>query len=239
MPGMDDPGFQILYEDGPCLAVCKPPGLLTQAPPGIDSLEVRVKAFLRQRDGRQGNSYLGVPHRLDRPASGVLVLARNSRAARRLAEQFEARLVKKVYWACVEGQVTPEAGCWEDHLRKVPDEPQAEVVPADHPEGRAAVLHYRTLAARPWGTWLEIRLETGRMHQVRVQAASRGHPLLGDAQYGAATPFGRQFEDFRLRAIALHARWIAFRHPKTLEDVTVTAPVTDDWRALGLPIEGA
>ena len=234
---MEKPGVEILYEEGPCLAVFKPPGLLTQAPPGIDSVEVRIKQLLRLRDNRPGEIYLGVPHRLDRPASGAMIFATNRRATRRLAEQFEGRLVEKLYWACVAGRVQPSSGTWEDRLRKVPGEPRAEVIAADLSEGRPAVLHYRTLGSRPWGTWLEIRLETGRTHQVRVQAASRGHPVLGDEQYGSTVPFGPQHEDPRLRAIALHARSLTFRHPKTMEEVCVTAPVTDDWRALGLAVD--
>ena len=234
---MEKPGVEILYEEGPCLAVCKPPGLLTQAPPGIDSIEVRIKQLLRLRDSRPGEVYLGVPHRLARPASGAMVFATSRRATRRLAEQFEGRLVEKVYWACAEGPVQPSSGTWEDRLRKVPGEARAEVVAADHPEGRLAVLHYHALGSRPWGTWLEIRLETGRTHQVRVQAAWRGHPVLGDGQYGSTVPFGLQHEDPRLRAIALHARSLTFRHPKTMEEVCVRAPVTDDWRALGLAVD--
>ena len=140
-----EPGFQILYEEGPCLVVCKPPGLPTQAPPGIDSLEVRIKAFLKQRDDPPHDVYLGVPHRLDRPASGAIVFATRRRAAQKLARQFEHREVKKLYWACVEGRPDPPAGTWQDYLRKVYGKPQAEVVPADHPEARLAVLHYRTL----------------------------------------------------------------------------------------------
>src|SRR6187402_2524929 len=85
------PGFDILYEHGPVLVVNKPPGLLTQAPPGIDSLELRVKRFLKEREQKPGGVYLGVPHRLDRPVSGVIVLAKHVRAARRISEQFEAR----------------------------------------------------------------------------------------------------------------------------------------------------
>ncbi len=236
---MDDLGLDILYEDGPCLVVNKPPGVLTQAPPGIDSLVVRIKRALQERKKDPWNTYLGVPHRLDRPASGAMVFCTNTRAARRLAEQFEARAVKKTYWACVEGSVAPESGTWEDYLRKVPDEARAEVVPEEHPEGRIAVLDYRTLAAAPWGTWLEIQLQTGRTHQIRVQTASRGHPVLGDAQYGAASSFGPQHEDVRERAIALHARALAFRHPKTMEDVLVTAPLGEAWQALGLPLDDA
>ena len=98
------PGFQILFEEGPCLVVCKPPGLPTQAPPGIDSLEIRIKSFLKGRDDPPHDVYLGVPHRLDRPASGAIVFATRRRAAQKLARQFERREVKKLYWACVEGR---------------------------------------------------------------------------------------------------------------------------------------
>ncbi len=217
------------------MVVNKPPGILTQAPPGIDSLEVRLKAFFRERLNKTGNVYLGVPHRLDRPASGAMVFARHVRAARRLSEQFEARTVKKIYWVCVEGRVTPEADRWEDYVRKVPQQPQAEVVAADHPEGRLAVLHYRVVGMGDWGTWLEVELETGRMHQVRVQAARRGHPVLGDWQYGSTVAFGPPREDRRELAIALHARRLAFRHPMTHEPVDVVAPLPDAWQALQLP----
>jgi RluA family pseudouridine synthase len=229
--------FQILYEEGPCLAVSKPPGLLTQAPPGIDSLEVRIRALLRRRDGIEGRVYLGVVHRLDRPASGAIVFGTTRAATRRLAQQFEARTVEKRYWVCVEGKVGPSRGTWKDHLRKVPDEPRAEVVPGDHPEGRRAMLEYRTLGVAFWGTLLEIQLGTGRTHQIRVQAASRGHPVLGDAQYGSTTPFGPQYADPRLRAIALHARTLAFDHPQTRKPVTITAPLGLAWWELGLGLD--
>jgi 23S rRNA pseudouridine1911/1915/1917 synthase len=222
-------GFQLLYEDGPCLVVCKPPGLPTQAPPGIDSLEVRIKDFLRKRDNPPHEVYLGVPHRLDRPASGAMVFGTRRRATQKLARQFEHREVKKLYWALVEGQPDPAAGTWQDFLRKVYGKPQAEVVAAGHPDGRLAVMHYRTLAVMESGAWLEIELETGRTHQVRIQAASRGHPVLGDFQYGSQVPFGPQHADERLRAIALHARMLAFRHPVGKQPVSVTAPTPEFW----------
>jgi 23S rRNA pseudouridine1911/1915/1917 synthase len=226
------PGFEILYERDQCLAICKPPGVLTQAPPGVDSVEVRIKAFLKERDQPPGEVYLGVPHRLDRPASGAMIFAKDLRTTRRLGMQFESRRIHKVYWACVEGTVTPGQSTWEDHMWKVPGQPRGEIVPPGHPQARRAVLHYRVLASADWGTWLEIELETGRTHQIRVQAASRGHPVLGDAQYGSTVPFGPQYEDERLRAIALHARSLTFRNPATHEIVTVTAPVSEDWPRL-------
>ncbi len=205
--------LDILHEDGPVLVVNKPAGLLTQAPPGIDSLEVRVRAYLREREQRTGNFYLAVCHRLDRPVSGALVLARNVRAAQRIARQLKRREVEKIYWALAEGPVVPAEGTWRDTLWKVHGQPRALVVDPSHPGGQEAVLHYRTLGRHLQGSWLEIRLETGRTHQIRVQAASRGHAILGDAHYGSRIPFGEQFEDERLRAIALHARRLGFAQP--------------------------
>ena len=142
--------------------------------------------------------------------------------------------MRKIYWVATSGHVQPAEGTWQDHLRKIAGEARAEVVEADHPEARVAVLHYRTLAAAEWGTWLEVELQTGRTHQIRIQAASRGHPVLGDTQYGSAAAFGAQHEDPRLRAIALHSRSLTFRHPMSHEKVSVTAQVSDDWAALGV-----
>lgn len=229
---MHPPPVDILYEEGPCLAVLKPAGLLTQAPPGIDSIEARLKAFLKARDGKTGNIYLGVPHRLDRPVSGVMLFARHVRACRRLSEQFEARLVLKVYWACVSGTVEPAEGTWEDFVRKVPGEARAEVVDREHSDAREAVLHYRTLGRTPHGSWLEIEPQTGRTHQIRVQAAARGHPVLGDRQYGSTIAFGPRHEDTRLRAIALHALRLGFSHPMTREPVAVEVPLPEAWSGL-------
>ena len=227
----DELGFQILYEQGGCLVVNKPPGVLTQAPPGIDSLEVRIKTYLGGSNGPEG-VFLGVPHRLDRPATGVIIFAKDIRTLRKLGRQFEKRRVHKVYWACVQGHVATETDRWEDYLYKVAGEPRAEVVGVGHPEGRHAALHYRVLKTFDWGSWLEIELETGRTHQIRIQAASRGHPVLGDKQYGSTVVFGPQFEDPRLQAIALHARSLTFRDPDTQQTVTTVAPVADYWPQL-------
>ena len=228
----DSLGFEILYERGGCLVVSKPPGVLTQAPPGIDSLEVRIKTYLGGGSGPDG-VYLGVPHRLDRPATGAIIFGKEPRITRKLGEQFEKRRVHKVYWTCVEGHVEAETGRWEDFLYKVAGEPRAEVVGVGHPDGRHAALHYRVLKNFDWGTWLEIELETGRTHQIRVQAATRGHPVLGDKQYGSTVAFGPQFEDERLQAIALHARSLTFRDPDTRQTVAVVAPLAVYWPQIG------
>ncbi len=227
---MEAQRINILYEVGACLAVNKPSGVLTQAPPGIDSLEVRIKEYLRSKDPQQPEPiYLGIPHRLDRPASGVILFGTKHFATKKISSQFERRTVKKIYWALVEGHVEPASGTWEDRLHKIPGTPQAIVVPPSHSEGRHAVLHYRVLAQADWGTWLEITLETGRTHQIRVQSASRGHPLLGDGFYGGNVPFGEQFEDVRERKIALHARMLDFYNSAVKDRVQVVAPPPAEW----------
>jgi 23S rRNA pseudouridine1911/1915/1917 synthase len=124
-----------------------------------------------------------------------------------------------------------------DHLYKIHGMAQAEVVAADHPGAKEAVLHYRVICTTEAGSWLEIELETGRTHQIRVQAASRGHPVVGDAQYGATISFGLQHTDVRARAIALHARSLAFTNPATNTSIQIEAEPPVAWRKLNLPLE--
>ena len=228
-------GFDLLYENGPCLVANKPGGVLTQGPPGIDSIEMRIKAFLKQRDSKPGKVYLGVPHRLDRPVSGVMVFCKHVRATRRVAEQFEARTVQKRYCAVVEGQVYPEVGVWADHMRKIPDIAKAELVESGHPDARLAVLRYRRIASQANVSLLEIELETGRMHQIRLQAATRGHAVWGDELYGSRCSFGPHTEDPRARWIALHAMSLRFRHPMTRETVYREAPLPEVWWSHDMP----
>lgn len=228
--------LSILYDDGPCLVVNKPSGLLTQAPRGIDSLEIWVRDFWKAREEKDGKIYVGIVHRLDRPVSGATLFARHVRAAQRLSNQFQQRTVSKTYWAVVEGHVADDEGTWTDHLHKRHGMAQAIVVPEDDPRGKLAILHYRVTARMEGATWLEITLETGRTHQIRVQASSRGHAILGDQQYGATTPFGPQTEELRDRSIALHARELGFRHPMRDEQVAITAPLPESWDEIKLQV---
>lgn len=229
---MTDPLPTVLYEDNHCLALLKPAGLLTQGvPEGVPSLEAHARDYLRRTYAKTGRVYLGIPHRLDRPVSGVVLFARSSKAAARLAEQFSSRQVEKVYWALVEcpGQPPPEEGLWQDWLLKHPDQARSESVVRDTPGARLAVLSFRRLAVRADLALLEIHPTTGRMHQIRVQAAVRGWPIRGDEIYGAKTPFGPPAELSRDRVIGLHGRSLTFLHPIRYEPVTVTAPVSDLW----------
>lgn len=244
-------GFDILHEDEACLVISKPGGLLTQAPLGIDSLEVRIKKLLRERDNIEGDVYLGVPHRLDRPVSGVIVFAKHRKAARSISKQFEARRVEKTYWALVQGNVQPESGTWIDYLKKVEGDPRSVVTTENDPEGQNAILHYRVV--RRWSeewkasdphpgplpggegegvTLLEIKLETGRTHQIRIQCASRGHALLGDEMYRSPHHFGPPTDDERQRMVALHARSLSFWSSVSREMMTFVAPLPEYWPSI-------
>jgi 23S rRNA pseudouridine1911/1915/1917 synthase len=250
--------LEILCEDGPVLAVNKPAGLLTLgAKPGVPTLERHVKQFLKDKYHKPGNVYLGIPHRLDRPVSGVVVFARNSKCAARLAEQFRERQVRKVYWALVEKPADPPEGELVDWLLKSPDEARVEIVGPDMPGAREARLKYRVLqphsafrtpnsefalplplpseGGESQRTLVEIELLTGRTHQIRVQLAGHGLPIVGDVQYGAATRLVEPpLPDTRDEAIALHARSLTILHPIRYDSLTITAPLPANWDAMGV-----
>jgi 23S rRNA pseudouridine1911/1915/1917 synthase len=252
---MTPPGtLEVLHDAGGVLAVAKPAGLPTQAPPGIESVEslVRTRLFGRQfleaiaaaaprGRVRHPGGFLGVPHRLDRPVSGVVLLATTPRAARQLSRQFERRQVSKSYHALVaardpHGLTVGDTFTWEDLLRKLPDEPRVEIVAdgvgANGTAGAApAVTRGRVLEVSGDRLRLELAPETGRMHQLRVQAAARGLPVVGDLLYGgpafstADDAAAEQAADPRSLSIALHAWRIAFTDPETGAPVEVTCPL--------------
>jgi 23S rRNA pseudouridine1911/1915/1917 synthase len=227
--------LQVLFEDNHCLAVAKPAPLLTQGvPSGIPTLESLAKAYLKEKYGKAGNVYLGIPHRLDRPVSGVVLFARNTKAARRLAEQFQTHEVSKIYWGVVEGEVQPAEGAWQDWLRKIKEEARSERVEPGTEGARQALLHYRCLQTCAGDTLVEFQPQTGRMHQIRLQAASRGWPIRGDLLYGSSRAFGPAVELPRDRIIALHARSLTFLHPIRYEPITVVAPLPPVWAELGV-----
>lgn len=223
------PSPDIILEAGPVLVVNKPGGLLTQAPPGIDSLELRIKKWLIQRDEKTGKAYLGVPHRLDRPVSGVIVFAKNVRAANRISRQLQIRAVTKTYWAVVEGNIEEPEGTWLDTIRKIPDEAKSEIVDVNHPDGKQAILNFRVLERAGGLSLIEIQLQTGRTHQIRVQCSARGWPIVGDHMYGSKMAFGPQTPDVRKRWIALHSRQIVFEHPMEKTPVDCAAKLADHW----------
>ena len=224
---------EIIFDSPACLVVNKPGGVLTQAPPGIDSMEVRMKRFLKTRLKPGALLYCGLPHRLDRPVSGAMLFATSKKSTKKLCRQFEHRSVSKKYWAIVEGQLTDKfdgpSGSLSDYMRKVPDQARSEIVEQDSEKAQYARLNYRILQEGGDFTWLEIELETGRTHQIRLQLGSRGNPIIGDSMYGATSTFGPEETDERKRWIGLHARHLRFEHPETGEVIRIEAPLPSIW----------
>jgi 23S rRNA pseudouridine1911/1915/1917 synthase len=224
----------ILCEDGPLLAVNKPAGLLTQGVPGgLPTLEAWVKAYLKAKHHKPGNVYLGIPHRLDRPVSGVMVFAKNSKAAARLAEQFRERTVRKWYLGVTAGLPNPTTGILTDWLLKDAERAHVLIVPPHTVGARRCELCYETLATRGDTALVRIELLTGRMHQIRVQFAARGWPILGDVQYGAS---GDPEASATGVAIALHAERLDLKHPIRYDDMSLRAPLPASWAAYGFAL---
>jgi 23S rRNA pseudouridine1911/1915/1917 synthase len=211
-----------LYEDEDLVAVDKPAGMVVHAGAGVRSGTL-VNALLHRFEalsGVGGPLRPGIVHRLDRYTSGVLLVAKNDTAHRRLAAQFSGRSVEKVYLALVHGRVVQESGRIERPIAR--DPVHRTRMTARLAEGRAAWSEYRVLRRFARFTFLEVRIGTGRTHQIRVHLASIGHPVAGDPLYGAPArveglpPLGRYF---------LHAHRIRFRLPSSGEELTVEAPL--------------
>jgi 23S rRNA pseudouridine1911/1915/1917 synthase len=226
------PSLDVLYEDNHLLVVNKPAGIPTQgAAVGEDSLVNRAKDYLAEKYAKPGNVYLGVVSRLDALVTGVVVFARTSKAAARLNEQFREAEVAKTYWAIVEGKPKSSSERLVNWIRKddrrhrmvVVPRPQ-QSLPADSQEARLSYRVLRQLAAGK--TLLEVTLETGRKHQIRLQLAHSGLPILGDTKYGAGLSFGD--------GIALHARRLEILHPTQKSKLCFHAPLPASWRKVGI-----
>lgn len=216
----------VLYEDNHLLVVDKPIGMSSQgAVPGEPSAVDWARHYLKQKFNKPGNVFVGVVSRLDRDVSGVLPLARTSKAAARLNEQFRERTVEKIYWALVEGSPPAELRC-VDRLALDERRVRMTTVEPDAADGQAAVLTLRSLRQLGGATLVEIALETGRKHQIRVQLSERGWPVLGDRKYGSRREFPA--------GIALHARQVTFEHPTRREPVVVVAPCPPSWGKFGV-----
>ena len=220
--------LDVLYEDNHVLAVLKPAGLATmglaEGEPTVLSL---AKEYLRRRYEKPGGVFLGIVSRLDGPVTGVVVLARTSKAAARLTEQFRERTVEKIYWAIVGGVIQPAQGTMVDYLREHQRHRKVLICGPGDPGAKEARLSYEHLRPVDGDSLVEIRLETGRKHQIRVQLAARGCPILGDYKYGSRRTFVE-------RGIALHARRVAFQHPVQDKRIELTAPLPESWQEFGV-----
>ena len=201
--------MQVLFCDNHVLVAVKPPNMPSQADAsGDEDMLTALKAWVGIKYKKPGNVYLGLVHRLDRPAGGVMVFARTSKAAARLGAQFQAHAQGRKYLAVAEGAMA--AARLEDYLAKGADG-MVRVVAADAPGAKRAALLTAPLGARGGLSLMEVELFTGRAHQIRVQHAHRGHPLWGDMRYGSGVP-GRQ--------LALWACSLTFKHPTRDEILT-------------------
>lgn len=208
----------LLYEDNHLLVVSKPAGLLSQEDhTGNPDLLTLCKAFIKERDQKPGNVFLGLVHRLDRPVSGVMVLAKTSKAASRISEQIRKRTVGKRYLAVVEG-ASPPSGYLDHHLLKDSSTNRSRVIASPRRGSKPAQLSFTTLQQSGEHSLLEVQLLTGRAHQIRVQLAHIGHPIAGDQKYGSG----------RFPTIALHARSFTLMHPTTKEEMVFVAPMPEN-----------
>ena len=207
--------IRVLYEDNHLLVVEKPMNVPVQADiSGDEDLLTACKGYIKERYQKPGEVYLGLVHRLDRPVGGVMVFARTSKAAARLTEQFSAHRTEKRYAAVVEG-FAPAEGNLFDYLLKNEATNTTAVVPAGTPGAKPARLSFRTLAREKGLSLLDVNLQTGRPHQIRVQLSHRGLPLKGDQRYN---PGARVGEQIRLWAYAL-----TLTHPTLKEPMTFYA----------------
>jgi len=217
----------ILYEDNHVLVANKRAGDLVQPDPsGNSALENEIKAFLKRRDAKPGAVFLGIVHRIDRPVSGAVLFAKTSKALARLNEMIREREIEKTYWAIVEKLPPEPEALLVHHLVRDDRNNRVRVYEKPTGESKEARLQYRTLASGDRYHLLEVKLLTGRHHQIRAQLAKIGSPIRGDLKYGAArsNPNG---------GISLHARQLGFVHPVSRELVTVTAPAPEGealWR---------
>lgn len=208
----------ILYEDNHLIILNKKVSEIVQGDKTGDiSLDKKVKEFIKQRDNKPGNVYLGLPHRLDRPVSGVVVFTKTSKALTRMAEIFRDRKVEKIYHAIVKNKPDPESAEIIHFLKKNEKQNKSFVVGEKMEGAKKAILEYRVLGGSDNYILLEVQIHTGRHHQIRAQLSSIGCPVKGDLKYG----FPRSN---RNGGISLHARSISFIHPVNNEEITVTAP---------------
>lgn len=214
--------LRVLFEDNHIIIVNKRPGDIVQGDKTGDApLSDVVKAYIKKKYDKPGDVFLGTVHRLDRPTSGIVLYARTSKALSRLSEMFKEKSLQKTYWAIVENAPAKPADKLVNFLIKDEQKNKSRALAKEVPNSKRAVLSYRLVGKGTNYSFLEVNLETGRHHQIRVQLSTIGSIIKGDLKYGAkrSNPDG---------SICLHARKIEFIHPVKKEKMTIVAPVPED-----------
>lgn len=217
---------RILYEDNHLMVVNKKVGEITQGDKtGDECLAEAYKAFIARRDGKPGKVFLGIPHRLDRPVSGICILAKTSKALERLTAMFRDGEVHKTYWALCCAKPEPEEGHLEDWMTRNEKQNKSFVVDGRREGAKLAKLNFRYLMSTERYHLVEVELLTGRHHQIRCQLSHMGCIIKGDLKYGAprSNPDG---------GICLHARRVNFVHPVKKTGIEVLAPLPHSWKGV-------
>ncbi|WP_332031910.1 RluA family pseudouridine synthase [Kaistella sp.] len=210
---------QIVFEDNHLLIINKKTGQLVQGDKtGDASLLDLIKEFIKKRDQKPGNVFLGLVHRIDRPTSGLVIYAKTSKALTRLTQMVKNREIKKTYWAVVAKEMIPQSQRLVHYLHKNEKTNKSTVFIKPTENAKQSVLSYQLIKTLDNFQLLEVDLETGRHHQIRAQLSKIGVPIKGDLKYGSSrsNPDG---------GIHLHARRLEFIHPVTKENLVVVAPV--------------
>lgn len=219
---------RILYEDNHLLIINKKIGEIVQGDKtGDECLAETLKAFIAGRDSKPGKVFMGIPHRLDRPVSGICIFAKTSKALERLSEMFREGDVHKTYWALCCARPEPESGHLEDWMVRNEKQNKSFISSGQgkNSQAKLAKLNYKYLKSTDRYHLVEVELLTGRHHQIRCQLSNIGCVIKGDLKYGAprSNPDG---------GICLHARRINFNHPVKKEPMEVTAPFPDTWKGV-------
>jgi 23S rRNA pseudouridine1911/1915/1917 synthase len=226
-------GNDILFEDNHLIIFNKQPSQIVQGDKTGDTpLSDLLKAFIKERDHKPGNVFLGVVHRIDRPVSGVVIFAKTSKALTRLNEMIKAGQIHKTYWAVVKNQPPEDSGHLLHYLKKNEEKNKSFAYDKEVSGSRKAELTYRLISTSQHYFLLEVNLLTGRHHQIRTQLSKIGCPIKGDLKYG----FDRSNLD---GSIHLHARQIEFMHPVSKEEIHVVADPPDDklWASFQLQLK--
>ena len=224
---MHPPEFKIIYQDKQLLAVNKPQGIVTEYEPHLNfTLESLALNYIRSQEKYPQKCFIGVPHRLDRPVSGVVLFSKKKSVLKMLMEIFAKREIEKTYWAIVENKPAKAEDELQNWLVKNTEIRKAIIHNQEVKESMRVVLRYKFISKNEQGSLLEIKLITGKFHQIRAQLAHMGCPIIGDAHYGST-------KAYKENAVCLHARELKLLHPITQEPLTFTADVPDDeiWKS--------